>query len=129
MYITRIYTFNAIHKTHNPAISQGLNDQYYGKCNRYHGHSYELEITLKDSPFSYSFDDKVHDFITNELDHKNLNELEGIENENATTENLLEAVWSKIERLTDKEHLYRLRIKETDRNVFDYFGPSKEEII
>ena len=64
MYITHVYSFNAIHKTHNPAISQVLNDQYYGKCNNVHGHSYDLEITLKDSPFTDYFDGSMNLFLT-----------------------------------------------------------------
>ena len=143
MYVTHCYKFNAQHRTHNPDLHQGLNDQYYGKCNRYHGHSYELEVTVQGTPEedtgliinSQTLDDAMHEFINKNLGHKNLNELEGLEKGNATTENLLEAIWPKISELVTKKgilfkrsKLYRLRIKETDRNYFDYHGPDKEDI-
>ena len=145
MYVTHIFKFNAQHRTHNPDIGPGLNDQYYGKCNRFHGHSYELSVTMKGKPAAGSgllfnhknFKDTISNLVNEQLDHKVLNDLPGLEKGNATTENLLEALWPKVVHvLKDKGlllkgfiDLYRLRIKETDRNIFDYFGPDNEDIL
>ena len=144
MYVTHTYNFNAQHRTFNPKIAIALNDQYYGKCRNWHGHSYELSVTLKGGRDEKTglvvdrvrFDIVMDQFMEDHLGHKNLNELPGLEEGNATTENLLEALWPKIEsvlrdrEVTNKDNpkLYRLRIKETDRNYFDYHGPNKEEI-
>ena len=146
MYVTHVYKFNAQHRTHNPKLHQGLNDQFYGKCNRYHGHSYELSVTVKGMPNNRAglvinharLDKAIYDLIGNQLDYKNLNELPELEEGNATTENLLEALWGKVQKSL-KDHtviddhcgttLYRLRLKETDRNIFDYFGPDNEDLM
>ena len=146
MYVTHVYKFNAQHRTFNPKVHEGLNDQYYGKCKNWHGHSYELSVTIEGTPNKevglvinpLCLDKAIYAVIEKELDYKNLNDLVGLEEGNATTENVLEALWGKVQRslktntvLDDNcdAILYRLRLKETDRNVFDYFGPNKEDMM
>ena len=145
MYVTHVYKFNAQHRTYNPDLAEGLNDQYYGKCRRFHGHSYELSVTLKGKPSDAGlvinharFDKAIYKLIKDHLDYKQLNDLPGLEKANATTENVLEVLWPAIKtsllnhealHTEDTTSLYRLRLKETDRNVFDYFGPDTEDML
>ena len=40
--------FNAAHRLHNPHWDDATNKAIFGKCNNphYHGHNYELEVTV-----------------------------------------------------------------------------------
>ena len=59
--VTRKSNFNAAHRLHNPNWSDEENEQFYGLCNNknYHGHNYELEVTITgtiDSESGYLID-------------------------------------------------------------------------
>ena len=49
VYLTRSEHFNAAHKLYNPAWSYEKNEEVFGKCanENWHGHNYELLITVK----------------------------------------------------------------------------------
>ena len=69
--VTRKTNFNAAHRLHNPNWSDEKNEQFYGLCNNknYHGHNYELEVTITgtiDSESGYLIDLKyLGDLIEN----------------------------------------------------------------
>lgn len=148
MYLNTSYQFSAQHRTHNTQLHDIQNQNYYGKCNRYHGHNYSLVVTLK-GPVNektglivnrVSLDKCMNSFIETYLAHKTLNKIPGLQDTNATTENILEVLWNLLlthlvreNIIVPKDHrtprLYRLRLHETDRNYFDYFGPDKEEVL
>ena len=102
--VTRKSNFNAAHRLHNPNWSDKKNEQFYGLCNNknYHGHNYELEVTITgtiDSESGYLIDLKyLGDLIENEIeirfDHKNLN-LDTVEFKELipTAENIAIVIW------------------------------------
>ena len=148
VYISTSIQFSGRHRTHNPELRQAVNEQLYGKCNRYHGHNYTLVVTLKGltDPDSglvvnrVALDKALDEFVETHLAYKTLNEIPDLPNENATTENLIEVIWSMLNTHLIRENitvvrdkyspkLYRIRIHETDRNHFDYFGPDNKGML
>ena len=79
--VTRRYSFEAGHFL--PMVA----DDH--KCKRKHGHNYELEVTvnapLHDNGFIIDFWDldKLVDPLIEKLDHRMLNDIEGLENPTA----------------------------------------------
>lgn len=113
--LTKIFRFEAAH--HLPA--------HRGKCARTHGHSYQLEVTLrgpiKDAP-SESDHGMVMDFgdlkqivqemVIARLDHTDLNESTGVY---TTAEYLAHWIWDRlVEGGLPEQLLYRLRLWETE---------------
>ena len=145
MYITTTHRFSAQHRTHNPNLADGVNQNVYGKCNRYHGHTYTLEVTLKGEIDEETglivnrrqFDSAMNEFVPLYLDHHTLNEFPNLKDDNATTENVLEALWTQLkEYLIEQkvlceihQSLYKLKLVETDRNYFEYFGPETKRLV
>jgi 6-pyruvoyltetrahydropterin/6-carboxytetrahydropterin synthase len=79
--VTRRYTFEAAHFL--PYVREGH------KCRRMHGHNYEIDVSvsgrLSDTGFVIDFwdlDDIVQP-IVNSIDHRTLNDLEGLNNPTA----------------------------------------------
>ena len=80
--VTRKANFNAAHRLHNPNWSDKKNAEFYGLCNNenYHGHNYELEVTVTgeiDSESGYLIDlnylgNVIEQEIELKFDHKNL---------------------------------------------------------
>lgn len=130
--VTRRVHFNAAHRLHNPAWSDAENRRVFGPCNNpnYHGHNYELEITVEgeiDPSSGYVADLGVVKRIAEErvvarLDHKNLNlDIPEFHALNPTTENLVVVIWRLLEgRLPGR--LTRLVLWETPRNCVTYEG-------
>ncbi|HCW32499.1 MAG: 6-pyruvoyl tetrahydropterin synthase, 6-pyruvoyl tetrahydrobiopterin synthase [Candidatus Peregrinibacteria bacterium GW2011_GWE2_39_6] len=89
MLLTTRFTFDAAH----------FLTQYYGKCERLHGHTYWLEVTVEGEPASNGL---LIDFIVlkrivttqilDKLDHSNLNDLFS----NPTTELIAIWIWDQL---------------------------------
>jgi 6-pyruvoyltetrahydropterin/6-carboxytetrahydropterin synthase len=91
--IYKVFTFDAAHQLPN------LPDDH--KCKRLHGHTFKVQVYVNDQ-----LDDKmgwVIDFydikdvvspIIDQLDHRYLNEIKGLEN--PTSENISKWLWAKI---------------------------------
>lgn len=84
--VTRIFSFDAAHRL----------EDYVGKCNNLHGHTYRLELTVRGMPdhrgIVVDFGDlkKIYrEFYEPVLDHKYLNE--SLPMLNTTAENL--SIW------------------------------------
>jgi 6-pyruvoyltetrahydropterin/6-carboxytetrahydropterin synthase len=84
--VTRIFTFDAAHRL----------EEYVGKCNNLHGHTYKLELTVRGTPdhrgIVVDFGDLkaiFKEFYEPILDHKYLNE--SLPMVNTTAENL--TIW------------------------------------
>ena len=99
VYLTRVEHFNAAHKLYNPSWSKEQNELAFGKCanENWHGHNYELYITIKGDPdpgTGFLFDVKklselIKDKVIEKLDHKNLNmDVEFMQGKMCSTENL-----------------------------------------
>jgi 6-pyruvoyltetrahydropterin/6-carboxytetrahydropterin synthase len=132
--LTRRYRFAASHRLDSPALSAEENRKLYGKCNNPygHGHDYSLEISVE-GPLNAdgmvvdreALDGLVEERILRLLDHKNLNqdvpEFEGVV---PTTENLASAIERRLRQHWNlAPRLARIRIAETDRNVFEMEAP------
>ena len=145
MYTTTTHRFSAQHRTHNPKVTEGVNQQLYGKCNRYHGHTYILEVTIKGEIDEETglivnkrdYETVMENFVPTYLDHQTLNEFPELKDKNATTENVLEALWVQLKEylVSNKvlckpnQSLYKLKLVETDRNFFEYFGPETKQLV
>jgi 6-pyruvoyltetrahydropterin/6-carboxytetrahydropterin synthase len=128
--LTRRYRFCASHRLDTPKLSADQNRKLYGKCNNPygHGHDYVLDVTVAGSPDESgqivgrdALDRLVRERILARFDHRNLNtdiaELSGVvpttESLAVTIENALADGWPLTARLD------RVRISETDRNIFE----------
>ena len=133
MKVTKCYDFTAAHRTHNPELSDEENLKLYGKCNTLHGHQYRLEVTLGSNvrkrgvpqPVDLDRVDKMVNNVLTGYDKTILNENNWIRDNNATTENVIEAIWDEIgAEFNEVDYfLSQIRLHETDRNYFDYYGP------
>ncbi|HCI79658.1 MAG TPA: 6-carboxytetrahydropterin synthase QueD [Ktedonobacter sp.] len=112
--ITKIFHFEAAHSLPG----------HRGKCERLHGHSYTLEVTLRGpirETHGSSDEGMVMDFadlsalvtmaVIERLDHQELNSVTGIR---TTAENLVHWIWDELiaHGLPD-ELLQRIRLWET----------------
>jgi 6-pyruvoyltetrahydropterin/6-carboxytetrahydropterin synthase len=88
--LTKEYRFEAAHRL--PRVPAGH------KCQRLHGHSYKVEVTVRgavDPDTGWLIDFSVIDDVWGELhallDHQNLNDVPGLEN--STCENIAIYLW------------------------------------
>lgn len=92
MLVTKIFSFDAAHNLTN----------YYGKCERLHGHTYKLEVTLEGDVQSNGM---VIDFVVlkrivkkhvlDRLDHQYLNDVL----ENPSAERVIAWIWDQLRDL------------------------------
>lgn len=94
MEIFREYRIEAAHRLPNLPETH--------KCYRLHGHSFRIAVHVRgdvgaDSGWVMDFADidRIFRPVFDALDHRYLNEIEGLEN--PTSENLARWVWSRIE--------------------------------
>jgi 6-pyruvoyltetrahydropterin/6-carboxytetrahydropterin synthase len=133
--ITRRERFNAAHRLFRPDYSDEQNLEIFGKCSNpnWHGHNYELYVTVKGSinpetGFLVNLKDLSH--IINEkvilkLDHKNINiEVDFMQHRLASTENLAKAIWEELEEPVKLmgAKLHSVKLYETENNSVEYFG-------
>ncbi len=94
MFVTKEFTFHASH----------FLTKYYGKCERLHGHSYRLAVTVEGVVGEH---DMVIDFgvlkrvvkrrVIDRLDHHHLNDLF----ENPSAERVCEWIWRELEPFSE----------------------------
>lgn len=107
--IVKIFTFDSCHNLFN----------YSGKCQYLHGHTYKLEIKLRnriDMHTSMVMDfgilkDVINEHIIEPLDHKYLQD--EIPHFNPTAENMLLWIWDRLERSALLKGLTKIRLWET----------------
>ncbi len=94
------------------------------KCHHVHGHSYNIEIVVEGEVdpatgwlIDYADIKAAFEPLSQQLDHQNLNEVEGLEN--PTSENMARWIW---ERLAPKLPLAEIRIDETSSSSCVYRG-------
>lgn len=131
--VTRRLHFNAAHRVHNPALSDGENTELFGKCNNpnWHGHNYILDVSVKgevSSKTGYVVDlAKLKEVVSREVidkvDHRNLNvEVDFMNGIIPTTENLVVAMWKVLVPAVAPAKLDRIVLRETENNRAEYRG-------
>jgi 6-pyruvoyltetrahydropterin/6-carboxytetrahydropterin synthase len=134
LYLTRVEHFNAAHKLFNPAWTVEQNETVFGKCanENWHGHNYELYITIKgsvDPDTGFLFDVKklssiIKQHVLELVDHKNLNmDVAFLKGKMCSTENLAIGIWNQvIPHLPEGIQLHCVKLYETARIYVEYFG-------
>lgn len=133
--ITRRERFNAAHRLFRPDFSDEMNLEVFGKCSNpnWHGHNYELFITVKgkikpETGFLVNLKDLsnlINEKIIIKLDHKNINlEVDFMKDKLASTENLAKAIWEELQLPVKKlgAELHSVKLWETENNFVEYLG-------
>jgi 6-pyruvoyltetrahydropterin/6-carboxytetrahydropterin synthase len=109
MCVSKDFTFDAAHNL----------VEYHGKCERLHGHTYRLRVTIKGSPKEDGMvldfgilKDKVKKQVVDRLDHSYLNDLMP----QSSTENMIRWIWDELEPELDGDNysLYEIILWETE---------------
>ncbi len=133
-YLTKAYQLNAGHRLFDPRHDAEWNTRVFGKCSYPggHGHNYALEVTVRGCPDPTTgrvlrekdIDRAVEAEVMEKIDHRNLNDVLSKDFGPApTTEVLILELWRALEkRIPPPARLHRLRVSETAKNSFEYFG-------
>jgi 6-pyruvoyltetrahydropterin/6-carboxytetrahydropterin synthase len=115
--LTKQFDFAAAH--HLPNVPPGH------KCGRVHGHNYFVDIVVKGEVdpkmgwvMDYGLIKEICKPIVDSLDHRNLNEIEGLEN--PTAETLSQWLWAKIK--PQLPLLSAVIVRETCQTSCEYNG-------
>jgi 6-pyruvoyltetrahydropterin/6-carboxytetrahydropterin synthase len=115
--LTKEFTFEAAHKL--PHVPAGH------KCGRLHGHSFRVEVTVRGpvdphTGWLMDFAELKAKFrpLEEQLDHRYLNEIEGLEN--STSENLARWIWVRLK--PEVPQLYAITVYETCTSRCVYRG-------
>lgn len=109
MLLCREFKFDAAHNLVN----------YHGKCERLHGHTYHMSVTLSGQPdhegMIYDFvylKKKVNELVLSKLDHAYINEII----EQPTAEYIAKWIFQTLdaELKRDNCELYEIRVWETE---------------
>ncbi len=135
VYLTRIEHFNAAHKVSNDAWSDEQNFEVFGKCanKNWHGHNYELHVTVKGAPApdsGFVFNAKtlgviIKDTVIEKLDHSNLNlDVDFLRGKYTSAENLAIGIWDEIKPHLDAlgVQLHCIKLIETRHIYVEYYG-------
>jgi 6-pyruvoyltetrahydropterin/6-carboxytetrahydropterin synthase len=129
--VSRKEHFNAAHRLYNPGWTDAENESVFGKCSNpnYHGHNYELIVTLVGEPDSntgYVYDmktlsDLIKVHIVKQFDHKNLNlDTPYFKQLNPTAENIAVVIWRILRQHIDNQLDLKVKLYETERNFVEY---------
>ncbi len=117
MEIYKAFSFEAAHRL--PNVPEGH------KCGRLHGHSYHLELHLRGAlnerlgwVIDYGDIKAVFQPILDQLDHRYLNEIEGLEN--PTSEQVARWIWDRTKPVLSG--LSKVVVKETCTSGCVYGG-------
>lgn len=131
--LTRKYHFCTAHRLHAAGLSDEENVRLFGKCNNPngHGHNYYLEVTVAGEPDPVTgmivnlgeLDAIVNERVVKRFDHKHLNlDTEEFRELNPTSENVVKVIWDLL--APELAGLYKIGLYETEKNYFEYSGPS-----
>ena len=134
MLLTRVYEFAASHRLHSPHLSDEENRALFGKCNytHGHGHNYILEVTVAgpvDPRSGRVLDPDALDAVVNRevvdrYDHRHLNyDIPEFAGQNPSAEVITRVAWQRLQdHIPAPARLYRVLLRETARNIFEYYG-------
>jgi len=117
MEIFKVYKFDAAHRL--PHVGEGH------KCSEIHGHSFRIEIHIRgkvDDRMGWVMDfaeiDKAFQPLLDQLDHKYLNDVEGLSN--PTSENLAGWIWERL--VSQLPQLSKIVVQESPESGCIYSG-------
>ena len=135
VYLTRLEHFNAAHKLYNESWSEAQNLEVFGKCANanWHGHNYELHVTIKGEPnpeTGFIFNAKtlselIKDVIVERVDHRNLNlDVDFMKGKFTSAENFAMSIWNELKPHIEKNgvQLHKIKLQETPNIYVEYFG-------
>ena len=135
VYITRRERFSAAHMLRRDDWSDDKNLDTFGKCSNpnWHGHNYELFVTVKGTPSEETgFVENLSEIgriikerVIKHVDHKNLNlDVTFMKGRLTSTENLAIAIWEQIQPEIDRLDctLHCVKLQETENNYVEYYG-------
>jgi 6-pyruvoyltetrahydropterin/6-carboxytetrahydropterin synthase len=135
IYITRRERFNAAHKVAREEWSDEKNYEVFGKCSNknWHGHNFDLFVTVKgevnpETGFVINLkelSDAIKKFVTDKVDHKNLNlDVDFMQGLMTSTENLTIQIWKQLEEPVKKMggQLHCIKVYESENNFVEYYG-------
>src|SRR5690606_32621532 len=107
----------------------------FGKCANanWHGHNYELHVTVKGEPqpdtgFIFNaktLGDLIKDIVIEKIDHKNLNlDVAFMSGKLTSAENLAVGIWDELAPEISRQGatLHCIRLYETPKIYVEYFG-------
>ncbi|TZF85564.1 6-carboxytetrahydropterin synthase (plasmid) [Pedobacter sp. BS3] len=135
IYITRRERFNAAHKLFREDWSDEQNLETFGKCSNpnWHGHNYELFVTVKgevNPETGFVIDLKalkniICTQVTNKLDHRNVNlDVDFMKGKMASTEVLAIEIFKQLKPHIEQHGaaLHKILLRETENNYVEYYG-------
>jgi 6-pyruvoyltetrahydropterin/6-carboxytetrahydropterin synthase len=135
VYLTRVEHFNAAHRLYNDGWTASQNEEVFGKCANanWHGHNYELHVTIKGEPSSetgFVFNAKtlgtlIKDVIVERVDHRNLNlDVDFMKGKFTSAENFSIEIWKELAPHIEKNgaKLHCVKLYETPRIYVEYYG-------
>ncbi len=111
MFISREFKFDAAHNLVN----------YHGKCEKLHGHTYKLRVTLEGTPDSdgmildfNELKETVNDLVISKFDHSYINDTIY----QPSAENISLWIWKTLEEPLhgSNYHLYEIIVWETENS-------------
>ena len=140
--LTRTETFSACHRLTASHLSPEENERLFGKCARRHGHNYTLEVTvcgpldpacgmvLSVSELKRIIRERVLDDFDHASLEDDVTEFTAVSNgvgksgRLSTAENVARIIWERLEPHLH-HRLYKVKLRETDKNVVTYKGPTR----
>ncbi|GAA4513582.1 MULTISPECIES: 6-pyruvoyl trahydropterin synthase family protein [Sphingobacterium] len=135
IYITRRERFCAAHKLYREDWSQEQNEAVFGYCSNpnWHGHNYELFVTVKgqiNPETGFVIDLKVmkniiRTYVISKMDHKNVNlDVDFMRGKMASTEVMAKEIFHQLKPHFERYNvtLHCVRLQETENNSVEYFG-------
>ncbi len=135
VYLTRVERFNSAHKLWVDEWTEAENLAVFGKCSNknWHGHNYYLHVTVKGKPHPQTgfvmdakkLGDIVKAFVTEKLDHRNINlDVPDFPKVQPTSENLTIYIWQQIEPPLKAigATLHCVKLFETETIYAEYYG-------
>jgi 6-pyruvoyltetrahydropterin/6-carboxytetrahydropterin synthase len=135
VYLTRVEHFNAAHRLVNEHWTEEQNLEVFGKCANanWHGHNYELHVTVKGDPnpdtgFIFNaktLGDLIKDVVIEQVDHRNLNlDVPFMKGKFTSAENFAIGIWNELKSSIEEKgaNLHCVKLYETPRIYVEYYG-------
>ena len=101
---------------------------YEGKCKDLHGHTWQVEVTIKDNQLNdigmvadfCKLKVQLKEFLS-QLDHVCLNDLDYFKEKNPTTENISRFIFDGFGQLVSPLKIERVRVWESETSSVTYY--------